>query len=31
MDTVRVAEVVQAADVVKAELFPEIAIGDAPL
>lgn len=31
MDTVRVAEVVQNADVVKAELFPDISIGDAPL
>ena len=31
MDTVRVVEVVQAAAVVKAELFPEISIGDAPV
>ena len=31
MDTVRVVEVVQAASVVKAELFPEISIGDAPV
>jgi len=30
MDTVRLAEVVQAGGVVKAELFPDIAIGDAP-
>lgn len=31
MDAVRVFETVQAADVVKAELFPEISIGDAPI
>lgn len=31
MDTMRVVTVVQAATVVKAELFPEISIGDAPL
>ena len=31
MDTVRVVEVVQSAAVVKAELFPEISIGDAPV
>ncbi|HHC72958.1 MAG TPA: biopolymer transporter ExbD [Thiotrichales bacterium] len=31
MDTVRVAQVVQGASVVRAELFPEIAIGDAPV
>ncbi len=30
MDKVRVAEQVQAGSVVKAELFPDIAIGDAP-
>jgi len=31
MDAVRVAQVVQSASLVKAELFPEISIGDAPL
>jgi len=31
MDTVRVAQVLQNASLVKAELFPEISIGDAPL
>lgn len=31
MDAVRVFESVQAGDVVKAELFPEISIGDAPV
>ena len=31
MDSVRVVEVVKATDVIKAELFPEISIGDAPL
>lgn len=30
MDAVRMTEVVQGARVIKAELFPEIAIGDAP-
>ncbi len=30
MDAVRVADVVQAASVVKVELFPQISIGDAP-
>ncbi|HEB98081.1 MAG TPA: biopolymer transporter ExbD [Thiotrichales bacterium] len=30
MDTVRLAEVVEAGSLVKAELFPDIAIGDAP-
>lgn len=30
MDTVRVARVIQAGAVVKAELFPDISIGDAP-
>lgn len=31
MDAVRVFEAVQAAEVVRAELFPEISIGDAPV
>ena len=31
MDSVRLVEVVQATDVIKAELFPEISIGDAPV
>lgn len=31
MDAVRMFEAVQAAEVVKAELFPEISIGDAPI
>jgi hypothetical protein len=30
MDTVREVNVVEAASVVKKELFPQIAIGDAP-
>ncbi|OOZ40713.1 biopolymer transporter ExbD [Solemya pervernicosa gill symbiont] len=31
MDAVRLAEVVQSGSLVQAELFPEIAVGDAPL
>jgi biopolymer transport protein ExbD len=31
MDTVRIATVVEAGSAVKAELFPDISIGDAPL
>ena len=31
MDAVRLFEAVQAAEVVRAELFPEISIGDAPV
>jgi hypothetical protein len=31
MDAVRVGHVVQGADIVRAELFPDISIGDAPI